>query len=71
MKPTYRDQISDLLDELPEENVRALLELLRRPGPRKRPRRWSSAVGSVSHTDAQQMRRAVEEGCESIDPNSW
>lgn len=71
MSAVYRDQLDKLLDKLPEENVRALLEVLRRLGRREQVRRWSSAVGSLSDADAEEMRKAVEEGCETIDPDSW
>ncbi|MEA3399887.1 MAG: hypothetical protein U9R79_01455 [Armatimonadota bacterium] len=70
MSTVYRDQLDELLDQLPEENIRALLDVLREMGSRARLRRWSSAVGGLSDTDAEEMRRAVEEGCESIDTDS-
>gem|GEM_PF-4133840 len=66
-----REQLNDLLDELPEENLRALFEALRRAGSEGRIRRWSRAVGSVSDRDAEEMRRAVEEACEEIDADGW
>lgn len=71
MSAPDRDQLVELLDELPEENVRALLGVLRQLGPREQVRRWSSAIGSLTDADAEQMRRAVQEGCESIDPDGW
>lgn len=67
----FREQLGELLDELPEESIRALLGVLRASGRSARLRRWSSAVGSLSDADAEQMRRAIEEGCERIDPDTW
>ena len=28
-------------------------------------------AGTISHEDAQQMMKAIEEGCEQIDANEW
>jgi len=72
MTAALRDEFIAVLDTLPEDSLRALLEVLRqmRDGE-KRIRRWSPAVGSISDEDAEQMRRAVEESCENIDPDSW
>ncbi len=61
MSTAHREQLDELLDDLLEESVQALLDVLRRMGRRPRLRRWSSAVGSVSAADAAQMRRAIEE----------
>jgi len=61
MSTAHREQLDELLDDLLEESVQALLDVLRRMGRRPRLRRWSSAVGSVSAAHAAQMRRAIEE----------
>jgi|LSQX01.3.fsa_nt_gb hypothetical protein len=71
MSAVYRQQLDDLLDRLPEENLRALLDVLKRLGGRRPIRRWSSAIGRLSEADAEQMKKAIEEGCEQIDPESW
>lgn len=71
MSAAHREQIEELLDELPEENILALLGVLRRLGKRERIRRWSSAVATISDADAEEMRRAVAEGCERVDPGGW
>jgi hypothetical protein len=60
-----------LLDGLPEENLRALLNVLRGLHGSSRVRRWSSAIGSLSDADAEEMRRTIEEGCEQIDAEDW
>jgi len=72
MTAALRDEFIAELEGLPENSLRALLEVLRhmRDGE-KRIRRWSPAFGSISDEDAEQMRRAVEESCENIDPDGW
>jgi hypothetical protein len=62
----HRQELDDLLDDLPEENLRALLEVLRGLGEDRRIRRWSSAIGALSDEDAAQMRKAIAEGCERV-----
>jgi len=67
----HREQLIELLGGLPEENIRALLDVLMRLGAKEKVRRWSTAVGGATDADAEQMRRAVQEGCETIDPDTW
>ncbi len=71
MTAVDREELENLLDELPDGNIRALLEVLKRRDRREPLRRWSSAVGGISDGDAQEMRQAVEEECERIDPEGW
>ena len=71
MTTAYRDDICLELERLPEDNLRALLAALRLAVSAQPVRRWSSAVGTVSDEDAEQMRRAVEEGCEGVDADEW
>jgi len=66
-----REQLDELLNELPEENLRALLDVLRALGRSSRVRRWSNAIGGMSDADAEEMRRAIEEGCERVDREGW
>ena len=71
MSTSIRDQIVVQLQELPESNLRALAEVLRQMRDGRPIRRWSAAVGSLSDSEAEAMQRAVEEGCEHVDPESW
>jgi len=71
LSAVHREQLYDLLDELPEDNLRALLHALRRLGPTGQVRRWNDAIGSLSDADAEEMRRAVEEACENVDRDAW
>lgn len=64
METALREEINIVLNTLPEKNVRALLKTLRRLGARGRIRRWSAAVGSLSDTEAEEMRRIIEEECD-------
>ena len=68
---SYREEINSVLERLPEANLKALLRVLRNLPPDRPLRRWSIAAGSLSPQDAEEMRQAVEEGCEQVDPDSW
>jgi hypothetical protein len=69
MTAALRDEFLAVLHGLPEENLRALLHVLRQMRDDKRPiRRWSPAIGSISDRDTEEMRRAVEEECEGVGP---
>lgn len=67
----YEKEIYAELARLPEGNLKALLEALRAARPDRPLRRWSSAVGTLGDEDAEQMRGAVEEGCEVVDADQW
>lgn len=71
MSTATREQIDELLDGLPEENLRALLSVLHRLKDPSRLRRWSNVVGTLSDEDAEEMRRVIEEGCEQVDSGGW
>jgi hypothetical protein len=71
MSAVHREQLDELLDDLPEENLRALLQVLRRHGRDSGIRRWSEAIGAIGDHDAAEMRNAVAEDCERIDTGSW
>ncbi|MBD3175524.1 MAG: hypothetical protein GF320_10100 [Armatimonadia bacterium] len=69
MSARVREEIDELLTGLPESNLRALLDALR--SGQVPLRRWSAAVGAVTNEDADTMIRAMDEGCERIEPESW
>jgi hypothetical protein len=72
MTAALRDELLAALEGLPEGSLRALLQVLRQTRDGGGPiRRWSPAVGSLSDEDAEQMRQAIEEGCERVDPDEW
>jgi hypothetical protein len=71
MTDAVREEIEAALDELPEEGLKALLEMLRRMKAREPGGWWSPAIGSMPDDDAEEMRRIIEEGCERIETNSW
>jgi hypothetical protein len=71
MAVSAREEIDAVLDELPDENLEVLLRVLRRLRRGEPLRRWSAAIGRLSETDAEDMLRAIEEGCERVDPESW
>ncbi|MBM3475346.1 MAG: hypothetical protein FJX75_18950 [Armatimonadetes bacterium] len=68
MTEALREAILTELERLPEQNLRALLNVLRGMREGDPPiRRWSAAFGSISDEDAEAMLKAVEEGCERVD----
>ena len=71
MQQGLREEAVRVLEDLPEANVRALLQVLRRARERRHMQRWNRAIGSLSDADACQMRSAIEEGCERIDDEGW
>jgi len=68
MSTAHREQLDDLLDDLPEESIQALLDVLRRMGRRPRLRRWSSAVGSVSAADAHRCAGRSRKAASALTP---
>ena len=71
MSTAAREQLDELLDELPSGNLQALLDVLRGLGGSSRLRRWSNVIGSMSDAEAEELRRAIEEGCERVDREDW
>lgn len=69
-KTDARKEICALLEQLPDENVEALLRVLRKLGTSRPIRRWSAAIGTVSNEDAELMRRAHDEDCEGINEDA-
>lgn len=69
------DEVTKLMKELPEDAQRRVLEYTR--SLRSRPRGLSGKelverfAGTISHEDAEEMRRAIAEDCERIDPDGW
>lgn len=68
---TVREELNIVLSRLPDDNLRALLHVLRRLGGERRARRWSRAVGSLSDAEADEMLRIIEGGCENVDADTW
>ena len=66
-----RDEIRGALDELPDDDVRVLVDVMRRLRAGKPMRRWCPAIGSLSDAEAAELRQIIEEGCEQVDATSW
>ena len=71
--PLLQDEIAETVARLPEHKKREVLEFARRliKAPADRRVRLSSLAGSISVVDAEAMLKAIEEGCEKIDAESW
>ncbi len=71
MNAELRSRLNEVLDRLPEENLRALLAVLQRLAPHEPVRRWTPDIGGLSDEDAEQMRRAIEEAFEGVEQDAW
>ena len=71
MKAELRDRLNEVLARLPEENLRALLDVLQRLAPHESLRRWSPAIGVLSDEDAAQMRLEIEQAFEGVERAAW
>lgn len=74
MTTAIRDQIVEQLDRLSTEDQSAVLRFVTvlTNGPVKvRPESARNFLGVLSDEDASAMMRAIEEGCEQIDPSAW
>lgn len=72
---SIRKQIADQIDQLPTEMQQRVLGYAHALAS-GRPKGISGEVlaqvaGTLRKRDAAEMRRAIEEGCERIDPNGW
>jgi hypothetical protein len=71
MEADVRDELQLVLSQLPDENLRALLEVLRGLGNDRPVRRWSQAIGSLTGSEADELRRIIQEGCGNVEPDAW
>ena len=71
MGVSVREELVAWVERLPESNQRVLLEVLRGMVAADSLRRWSPSVGSLRDEDAEEMLRAIEDGCENIDAEAW
>jgi hypothetical protein len=73
MSITLKDQIIEQVDRLDEAQCQRLLEFARRiavpagTGGRDLLR----FAGTIDPVDLEAMSRAIQEGCEQVDPNAW
>ena len=70
MSAIQREEICAALEQLPQANVKALLEVLRKLPAGKPLRRWRAAVGTLTAKEAAEMQRVIEEGCEKVEEDS-
>jgi len=71
MNADLRDRLNEALQRLPEEHLRALLEVIERAASHQPLRRWTPDTGGLSDEDADEMRRAIEEAFERVEPDAW
>lgn len=73
MSTTIKDQIIEQVDRLDEAQRERLLEFARRiaasagtPG-----RDLLRFAGTIDSADLEAISRAIQQGCEQVDPNAW
>lgn len=75
VEPAIKEQILNDLDRLsPQQQLRAaeMVHSLVSPLPKGTPgRELLRFVGSIDEESVRQMRDAIEEGCERVDPCDW
>ena len=74
MATAIREKIIEQVDRLSTEDQSAVLQfvtVLTNGPPKRRPESAKKFLGVLSDEDAIAMKRAIEEGCEQIDPSAW
>ena len=71
-----RSQLLAEFDRLSVPSQRQILEYARSLSSAKLPpgapgKALADLFGSISDADADEMLKAIEEGCESVDPHEW
>jgi hypothetical protein len=74
-EPAIKEQILRDLDRLSPQQQRQAAEMVHTlvsPLPKGTPgRELLRFVGTIDRESAQQMKEAIEEGCERVDPRDW
>ena len=75
MKRTdYRARINRAIKELNDEQHRQLLEFIDSMlsgGKAFSGKRLASFAGKIDKDDLRRMEKAIEDGCEKVNPNEW
>ncbi|HET9179873.1 MAG TPA: hypothetical protein VFQ24_16080 [Terriglobia bacterium] len=73
MSQTIKEQIIEQVDRLDEKRRKQVLDFTRRlAAPFGTPgRNLAGFIGSIDPADLDAMAKAIQEGCERIDPNAW
>jgi hypothetical protein len=70
-----KDQLLKQVDQLTLEGQHQVLEfvnsLAKRSSSKIGPKNFLELCGILDSQSAEEMRQAIEEGCERIDPNDW
>ena len=68
----YRNGKVELAEELPGiAEARVIVTFLPGKPAADAVNPWLAVSGSISDEDAEQMLKAIEEGCEQVDPEGW
>jgi hypothetical protein len=72
---TIQNQLLQQVDQLTLEEQHRVLDfansLSKMHPPTSRPKHFMELFGTLDPQSAEEMSRAIEEGCERIDPNDW
>ena len=73
MSQTIKEQIIAQVDRLDDHRRKQVLDFAHRlTAPSGTPgRALTGFVGSIDPADLDAMAKAIQEGCEKVDPNAW
>lgn len=73
MSTTIRAEIIEQIDRLKEPQKQQVLDFARRlVTPEGTPGQdLLRFAGTIDRADLEEMSRAIQEGCEQVDPNAW
>ena len=73
-----QSELLSYLGQLPADEQALVVDFARTLAKSPKPKKVGTPgkellrfAGTISHEDAQQMMKAIEEGCEQIDANEW
>ena len=76
--PLIQSELLSYLGQLPADAQARVVDFARTLAKSPKPKKVGTPgkellrfAGTISHEDAQQMMKAIEEGCEQIDANEW
>ena len=76
--PLIHSELLSYLGQLPADEQALVVDFARTLAKSLKPKKVGTPgkellrfAGTISHEDAQQMMKAIEEGCEQIDANEW
>jgi hypothetical protein len=70
VSPKLRDEILRELNNIPDAEQPRVLDFLRGL-PKGNTSSWHKHVGTISPDEWDRITKAIEEGCEKVNPDAW